>query len=690
VFGVALNLVKGLNKMEKGISKWHVVLNDPDLKLVDKMESYQILSALNYFLAQDLKLYLSKKHKRAAIFLDTYEALFSDVSQEGDLYVDDWIRDLVLQMPGVLWVICGREFIRWEEINSEWTLPVMEQHIVGELSDYDSTRFLAQCWILEPDIQNAIIKASKGVPLFLDLSVDHYENIKKEKQPQVADFGTTHEAIIQSFISHLSLADAELLKILSVSRFWDRGIFEEVIRHFNIPYPLTRFEEFCSYSFNSRADSGNWQMHELMQQPLREKSSDSLFKEISKFYFDLFNRRLIQSLVDNNFHEGVNWYIETLFHGFQIDIIDRDWLYTNTELFMHRGYWSSLESTLVESYTKAKQHNRVDLEMLIKYYLAWSQQEKGNLVLANQMFSELDLSTLYPYRNNILFRKALTIKEAGGYDQAAAIYQDIYNDKSLIENKKLYLLIGAQYADLQYVQGNFKGAVNLLQNLVSTESDELKKEDAELLRILGHIYRMNELRSVALEYYFKSRVLFESSDDVFGLARIETNLSETLSLIDPHEAISRGGKAIEMNMSLGSMLEAGKAHNAVAMSYLVLGDMKMAKINCNRAEELQNLVGYQSGIGMALITQMYIFASENDIEKSMLSAERAIDIFSTIHAYPLFVYLSALFMKYIGASKPEFVNFQREALPRLHWLDSKTASVRRFQNMFKKIVHKRL
>src|SRR5215216_442908 len=85
----------------------------------------------------------------AVLFMDTYEALWEGRRAEGDLLAqDEWARELVNQLPEVLWVITGRERLRWEEINEEWS-KYQHQHLVGGLAEEDARRFLVSCGITE-------------------------------------------------------------------------------------------------------------------------------------------------------------------------------------------------------------------------------------------------------------------------------------------------------------------------------------------------------------------------------------------------------------------------------------------------------------------------------------------------------------------------------------------------------------
>ena len=71
--------------------------------------------------------------------------------------------------------------MRWEEEDEGWRT-YQHQHLVGGLAEVDARRFLASCGITEEALQEIIVEGSKGVPLYLNLSVDTYLQIKATQQ----------------------------------------------------------------------------------------------------------------------------------------------------------------------------------------------------------------------------------------------------------------------------------------------------------------------------------------------------------------------------------------------------------------------------------------------------------------------------------------------------------------------------
>jgi tetratricopeptide (TPR) repeat protein len=233
---------------------------------------------------------------------------------------DEWVRELVAQLPEVLWVICGRERLRWEEADPDWGKR-LSQHLVGGLADADAGSFLVSCGIADGAVQQAIIKGSQGVPYYLDLAVDTYCEIRESKgrEPVPADFAPTPMAVFMRFLRHLTQPEVETLKVLAVPRFWDTGLFELLVKGFQTGYPLTAFSDLCRFSFINQLVLGSqflvpgtrnqepgtmnqFRMHQLMRQSLQEHASPELVKRVHRLLFEHYNGQLkdidIKSITD--------------------------------------------------------------------------------------------------------------------------------------------------------------------------------------------------------------------------------------------------------------------------------------------------------------------------------------------------------------------------------------------------------
>lgn len=298
--------------------EWWRKRGEKELKNLPNLEPKEISERMPMFWASDLRDYLSNNHKNAVIFLDTYEALWENVSAHGGFFMrDEWIRELVTNLPEVIWIICGREKLRWDEQDEDWN-KYISQHLLGQLSDKDSRFFLNSCGVNQTDVQNVIIKASKGVPYFLDLAVDtFYEiNSKYNREPEVKDFAKTQQDVLNRFLRYLDKTEIQTLNVLSSARKWNVELFRILVSEFKTGYPITNMNELFRFSFiNEGSIKGTWVMHDLMRETIQAKQDPEILKMVHKHLFDYYVTKLANIDVKNITEENKSSLIEAFYHG---------------------------------------------------------------------------------------------------------------------------------------------------------------------------------------------------------------------------------------------------------------------------------------------------------------------------------------------------------------------------------------
>lgn len=298
--------------------EWWKKRGEKELANLPTLEPKEISVRMPMFWASDLKDFLEEKKKDAVLFLDTYEALWENLKADGGFFMrDEWIRELVSHLPEVIWVICGREKLRWSEQDEEWA-NYIEQHLLGRLSDEDSAYFLKSCGVEKPDVQKVIIKASKGVPHFLDLAVDTYYEIQSRhnREPIAADFAKTQDSVLERFLRYLDKTEIETLKALSAARVWGGEVFRLLVNEFQTGYPITAMDNLCRFSFITESTSaGMHSMHELMRESLQAKLDRETLKLLHKALFNFYKEKLKNVEIKDVDDTAKQNLIEATYHG---------------------------------------------------------------------------------------------------------------------------------------------------------------------------------------------------------------------------------------------------------------------------------------------------------------------------------------------------------------------------------------
>ena len=307
-------LLKLVNKFPDRYHNWFLQRRE-DIAELPAMEALEIEELLPVYWAKDFCDHLNHTSEKAVLFMDSYEALWSKERHKGSFNErDKWIRTLVANLPErVLFVICGKDLLRWEEEDPEWT-NYLDQREIGDLPKEDAIDLLSQCGVVEEEIQKVIVKGSEGVPYYLELSIDTYREIKKNREPVPEDFAPIRSEIPARFIKYLD-REKPTINALAVPNFWDRDILEAIIVGIGTQYPLNELSELHVFSFMSTDDQGKWRMHQLMRKNLIELQDQSDIKKVHDLLFNYYDEKL-KGIKNRNITEEHQIALsEALYHG---------------------------------------------------------------------------------------------------------------------------------------------------------------------------------------------------------------------------------------------------------------------------------------------------------------------------------------------------------------------------------------
>ncbi len=476
IIGLVLKAGKVMLKAQKFLKNWWIKRGKKELSKLSQFEPKEIAERLPMYWAVDLKDYLQQKHLSAVFFIDSYDALWEGARSEARVFTqDEWVRELVSQLPEILWVICGRERVRWQEYQVDWG-KYLKQHLVDSLADEDAKRFLRSCEITDEIVQKVIVEGSKGVPYYLDLAVDTYFEIKNHyhREPVVADFAKTPKEVFIRFLRYLDKSEIETLKVLSVPRFWNYSLLEQLITEFKTGYPITATSELCRFSFiNQGALSDTWSMHQLMRESLKENLDPNVLKLVHQFLYNHYNEVLEEIDIKNIKDKYKNALTEAFYHGksFLDGTEFFNWFRKAADVFDKAAQWKLLiplyeEIAGILEKTLDKEHPDVAICLNNLASLYWSQGK----------YSEAEL----------LHKRALKIREkvlgsdhldvAASLNNLAVLYwnQGKYSEAESLHKRTLEIKERTLSPDHPDVAAS-------LNNLANLYRDQGKYTDAELL-----------------------------------------------------------------------------------------------------------------------------------------------------------------------------------------------------------------
>jgi len=424
---------KLLNSASDSFRKW-CHLHHLDISKIESLEPNKIEKLLPGIFAADFFEHFGENSK-FYIFIDTYEALWDGLRDKGGFHEkDQWIREnLIPNMKGVSWVICGRDELLWvPECDEDWKM-YLEQHPVDELPEIYCQEFLEDCGIENKDIRNIIIKASEGVPYYLNLSVDTYEKIGKNRQPVSEDFGKTQKKIFNTFVKYLNDNEIRALKVLSVPNSWDRALFEILMKKFDSGYPAGAFSELIKFSFIKKDTDGKCSVHQLMRKSLKEFHDPTDRKNINKYLLDFYSKKLENIDIKAITPEHELALIEAFYHAKESLEAEKlyEWFISVSDPFNRAAFWQLITPLYEEmlQIIKTKLGNEhpdvaTTLNNLAGLYYHMGAYDKALPLYqrALEIYKEVPESE-HPDVANSLNNLAELYRRMGAYDKALPLYQ---------------------------------------------------------------------------------------------------------------------------------------------------------------------------------------------------------------------------------------------------------------------------
>ena len=335
--------------------KNYVVENRIQIHRWEEMEPYRIEQELPKLWAEDARKYFQSiaPGRTPVLFLDTYEALWENHAKGTFHSVDGWVRDLVTELHEPLWVICGRENLRWAEKRHEWK-EAIESHRLGGLSKADCESFLRSCGIDDSGVIAAITGSGGKAPLYLDVAVDTWYQIKNklDRIPVPEDFhqatrGTSFrqnlDVVLGRFLMYLTPVQQRIVKLLAVPRFWDDALLAKLLKKFASRYTVEDFEEelgqYVLFERDEKMSPPRWTMHESVRESFLPELSKKRKDEVEKFLFRYYDTQLEGIATKDLRERQVVAFQEAFHHGKEVMEIGKfcEWFDERNDFFYSSG-----------------------------------------------------------------------------------------------------------------------------------------------------------------------------------------------------------------------------------------------------------------------------------------------------------------------------------------------------------------
>ncbi|MCK5127365.1 MAG: ATP-binding protein [candidate division Zixibacteria bacterium] len=460
------------------------------LQSLPAKEAHQILEILPELLAEDITLNFEKespKHQAVntqptIIFLDTYEMIWGEAKENlAKPAIDKWIMTFARACKHALIVITGKQELKWKKREDFWDETRLKQYEILGLAKDKAIEYLIENGIKDKAIQDKIYSGSKkGVPFYLDVSIDTYNSILNDKKtPTVDDFVGTYQEVLERFTDNIPDMELNALHVLSSARYWDKEIFELLKNSFSDNFNGVTIKGLYHYSFITKNDTELYVMHDLMREHLHAFCE----KDDSESYFDV--------------HQALFEYYDNPLKDIKkpIDVSDE-----HKHKFDEAFYHACMPINLFANWA---------MGLLIAFYHAaqYGFAEQYYLVLIGLLDNDEDDSQELLF--SVIANLAQTYRDRGRYDDAKLLYKAVIKilNTSLGKNHPHYATSLNNLGSWYDSQGRYEEAEQLYKQAIEINKIALGKNHPDFLA---------ELNNLALLYDSQGR--YEEAESLYKQA----------------------------------------------------------------------------------------------------------------------------------------------------------------------------
>jgi len=520
-------------------------------RLADLLEADPDLDTLSYLphlLAWDLAQLPKDKQVLPVILLDTFEDIGDRTHRERERL----LQRLVWLMPNAFFIVTGRDRLQWAdpalEGRLDWTgrsaWPGLatdpetghrrsagsRQLLIGDFSPDDCRDYLAGCLtrdghpLISPPVRDAIADASHGLPLYLDLSVMRFLELRRGgHQPRTEDFQHDFPTLIARTVRDLSAEERRVLRSVSLLDSFSVPLATHAAGLAHHAAAIRLIER----PFIQDSGTGPWpfHLHTDIRSAIRssDSSDDSSDDRWSPQDWRHAARRALQALSDqwstDRSHDRalLLGYLRqglTLAREFQLELgtlIDAAFQYVDDSI------WEPLALPDAQAHTEGLTPVNALMETLSAIA---RRQRQHRLHTADRLTRVLDSGQLPPAADELArYYRAKASRDLGYFD---ASRQDLHRIRSA--GGRLAASAGRGIAHLSRCAGEFQETLDLAEHM---------GWEGRHQRLIGDVWWAHGDMDRAAAAYLADRLEAEQHHSLAEAALAQAHLAFTTCFTDP-------------------------------------------------------------------------------------------------------------------------------------------------------------
>ncbi|MBO4687949.1 MAG: hypothetical protein J5636_05500 [Clostridiales bacterium] len=153
------------------------------------------------------------------IFLDDFERFIRPSGLEASEKDTRWLSEFMCALPNILWVIVGRDEINWDAYVGNENRPIdisleafKKPEYVQEFFDHYSQ--VTSMPSIKPELAEYIWELTKGIPLYLQICLESYDNAENKEEISKEIFGKDIQMLLDRFYNNYTAEQKNAMSFL--------------------------------------------------------------------------------------------------------------------------------------------------------------------------------------------------------------------------------------------------------------------------------------------------------------------------------------------------------------------------------------------------------------------------------------------------------------------------------------------
>ncbi len=559
------------------------------LEVISQLDPQDLLEKMPEYLGYDIERIISKKSSVLVFLCDSYQQSVPYSESK------EWLMNLVAQVHMGLFIITGREKLKWYDAEKE----IIPYHLQS-FSEQVARNYIYECIPDASDaLVNEIIISSQCLPLFVNIAIDLYKSERSRNFPINISFFKDRDEMMKRFIYHFPQQWHSIILALSVVGVFNREIFTELGKRLGCNCPLEDYEEIVNTSLSDYIECGNGivKIHDVFCSHAVGVLTLDYKKEVWNNYLQIILYRRDSYLADSQnvlITLFLNLIQRMIDLQLSITIQESEWL---LDIFFHivdkRAFF------IPPAIVTGERTEINDIILFINSVI----YEKVNTVQTYKMLTSIKNPSNFGRHKNsynilLLYSKCLLgdyVEYCTGLNKMESEFDDSDIPYWYYPRTKNYI------ADFLMMDGKF---INAMKRLITLKNNEISENMIfQINRAIGHIYRFNMNLEMAEKIY--SEQCIKQSDYISSRIYLQTNLCETYCFYKLKEFDDLYEETLKEAKALKSYRNIGKLYYSKAIALIQKQQFNRAYKMIKNSIEVNRNDGYKSGELFALMAQSY-------------------------------------------------------------------------------------